>query len=215
MAAVSKFLFDTDFDTGDGSGRLVARPESRKYTASEVEAARAAGYAAGVDAGRAAAEQEAARRTADTLDVIAERLGEIMAGAMRRHESETREAVQTAVEIVRRLLPALGKREAMNEVEALISDCLSRLHDEPRLVVRVSDDMLDPIRQRIDALAAAAGFAGRTILLADGALKPGDARVEWADGGADRDVGAVWREIEGAIQRFVEDGAGAPASGRK
>lgn len=215
MAVISKFLFDTDFAAGGDPARVVSRPETRKYTASELEAARAAGYAAGVDAGRAAAEQEAARRTADTLDVIAQRLGEVMADAARRHESEARGAVQTAAEIIRRLLPALGKREAMNEVEALISDCLSRLHDEPRLVVRVSDDLLDPVRQRIDALAAAAGFAGRTILLADGALKPGDTRVEWADGGVDRDVSAVWREVEGAIQRFVEDGAGAPASTRK
>ena len=135
--------------------------------------------------------------------------------AASRHEAETREAVKAAAEIVRRLLPALGKREAVNEVETLISDCLSRLHDEPRLVVRVSDDLMDPIRQRIDALAGASGFAGRTILLADAALKSGDARVEWADGGVDRDVGAIWREIEGAIQRFVEDGAGAPASTRK
>ncbi len=215
MAAISKFLFDTDFDAGDDAGGVVAKPESRKYTAAEVEAARAAGHAAGIEAGRAAAEQETARRTAEALDAISQRLADLMAGATRRHESQTREAVQTAAEIVRRLLPALGKREAVSEVEALISDCLSRLHDEPRLVVRVSDDLLDPVRQRIDALAAAAGFAGRTILLADGALKPGDARVEWADGGIDRDVGAVWREIDGAIQRFVDDGAGAPATARK
>jgi flagellar assembly protein FliH len=215
MVAISKFLFDTDFDAGDGTARPAPKPESRKYTASEVEAARAAGHAAGMSAGRAEAEKEAARRTADALDVIAKRLGDMLAEATKRHESETREAVQIAAEIVRRLLPALGKRESMNEVEALIVDCLSRLHDEPRLVVRVADELMEPVRQRIDALAAASGFAGRTILLADGALKPGDARVEWADGGVDRDVAAVWREIDGAIQRFVEDGSGAPDAVRK
>lgn len=216
MVAISKFLFDTDFDASEGgAARAAPKPESRKYTASEVEAARAAGHAAGHSAGRAEAEQEAARRTADALDVVGKRLGEMLTEATRRHQSETREAVQIAAEIVRRLLPALGKRETMNEVEALIADCLSRLHDEPRLVVRVADDLLEPVRQRIDVLAAASGFSGRTILLADGALKPGDARVEWADGGVDRDVSAVWREVDGAIQRFVEDGSGAPASLRK
>jgi flagellar assembly protein FliH len=218
MAAISKFLFDTDFDAGGDP--LAARPASpradtRRYTGAEVEAAKASAHAEGVAAGRAMAEQEIGRKIAEVLSAVGTQLGAVMAEAAKTHESRTREAVTAASEIVRKLLPALGKREAMAEIEALITDCLARLHDEPRLVVRVSDELLDEVRQRIDQLSGAAAFSGRVILLADNALKPGDARIEWADGGADRDTGALWREIEGAIQRFVEGGSGAPDADRK
>jgi flagellar assembly protein FliH len=216
MATISKFLFDTDFDAGtDPAARPAGRHDTRRYTGAELEAAKAAAHAEGVAAGRALAEQEIGRRIADVLGIVSGRLGEVMDEAQKHHGSQTREAVTAATEIVRRLLPALGKREAMSEIEALIADCLSRVHDEPRLVVRVADALLDEVRKRIDQLSGAAGFAGRIILLADDTLKPGDARVEWADGGADRDTAALWREIEGAIQRFVEDGSGAPDSDKK
>jgi flagellar assembly protein FliH len=132
-----------------------------------------------------------------------------------QNETQTRAAITAAAEITRRLLPSLGKREAIGEVEALIRECLARLHEEPRLVVRVADELLDPVRQRIDQLTAAAGYTGRIILFADPALTSGDARVEWADGGAERDSAALWREIDSAIQRFVEGGAGAPAASKQ
>src|SRR5690606_38658722 len=181
MAAVSKFLFDTEIDADDGATAPPSRPDMRRYTAAEMEAASSAARAAGHAAGRAEAEAEIGRRTSESLQVIGSRLGEVLAEGAARHEAQLREAVTAATEIVRRLLPALGRREAMAEIEALIAECLARLHDEPRLVIRVADELLDPVRERIDRLAATTGFSGRVILLAEGSLRPGDARVEWAD----------------------------------
>jgi flagellar assembly protein FliH len=215
MVAISKFLFDKDFAVGDEAARLAPRPDTRRFSAIELDAAKAAAHAEGVAAGRAAAEQEIARRVADACTAVAARVGELMKTLAAKNEAQTREAVTAAVEVTRRLLPALGKREAMGEVEALIRDCLTRLHEEPRLVVRVADELLDPLRQRVDQLTAAAGYSGRVILFADPALKSGDARVEWADGGAERDSAAIWRDIDSAIQRFVEGGAGAPAASKQ
>lgn len=214
MVAISKFLFDNDFATGDEASRLAPRPDTRRFSANDLEAAKAAARAEGVAAGRAAAEQEIARRIADACAVLGTRLGDLMKSCATQHEAQTREAVTAAAEIARRLLPSLGKREAISEVEGLIRDCLTRLHEEPRLVVRVADELLDPIRQRLDQLTSAAGYTGRVILFADPALKSGDARVEWADGGAERDSAAIWRDIDSAIQRFVEGGAGAPAASK-
>jgi len=212
MAAISKFLFDTDFSATDEAARLAPRPDTRRFSALEMDVAQAAARAEGVAAGRAEAEQQIARRVADACAAVGTRLGELIAACAQQHEAQTREAVTAATEIVRRLLPSLGKREAIGEIEALIRDCLSRLHDEPRLVVRVADELLDPIRQHIDQITAAAGYTGRVILFADPAIRSGDARVEWADGGAERDSAAIWREIDSAIQRFVEGNAGAPAA---
>jgi flagellar assembly protein FliH len=215
MVAISKFLFDTDFSSTDEAARLAPRPDTRRFSAIEMDAAKAAAHAEGVAAGRAEAEQQIARRVADACVAVGARLGELMSVLARQHEAQTRESVAAATEIARRLLPSLGKREAIGEIEALIRDCLSRLHEEPRLVVRVADELLDPIRQNVDQLTAAAGYTGRVILFADPAIKSGDARVEWADGGAERDSAAIWREIDSAIQRFVEGGAAAPAASKQ
>jgi flagellar assembly protein FliH len=215
MVAISKFLFDTDFSSTDEAARLAPRPDTRRFSAIEMDAAKAEAHAEGVAAGRAEAEQQIARRVADACVAVGARLGELMSVLARQHEAQTRESVAAATEIARRLLPSLGKREAIGEIEALIRDCLSRLHEEPRLVVRVADELLDPIRQNVDQLTAAAGYTGRVILFADPAIKSGDARVEWADGGAERDSAAIWREIDSAIQRFVEGGAAAPAASKQ
>lgn len=215
MVAISKFLFDTDFAAGDEAARLAPRPDARRFSANDMEAAKAAAHDEGVAAGRAAAEQEIARRIADACAVVGTKLDQLIKAGAEQREAQTREAVRTGVEIARRLLPSLGKREAIGEVEALIRECLARLHDEPRLVVRVADELLDPVRQRIDKVTAAAGYTGRVILFADPTLQAGDARVEWADGGAERDSAAIWRDIDSAIQRFVEGGAGTPAASKQ
>ena len=210
MTAVSKFLFDNDFDA-EGAAPARARKEPpRKITQAELDAEKAASFEAGIAAGRAEAAKETERRAAEALETMRERLAQAAAEEARRHETRHRESVAAAVEIVRRMLPALARREALAEVESLIAECLARLHDEPRLVVRVADELLDPLRERINRLAAASGYDGRIVLLADPALSGTDARIEWADGGADRDAGAVWQEIEAAVARFIK---GSPDAG--
>ena len=47
-------------------------------------------------------------------------------------------------------------------------------------------------------------IAGRIVLLADETLGLGDARVEWADGGAERDTGRLMRDIDGALARALD-----------
>jgi flagellar assembly protein FliH len=212
MVAISKFLFDTDFSAADEATRLTPRPDARRFSAIELDQAKAAAHAEGVAAGRAAAEQEIASRVADACTTLGTRVNVLMTADAAQYETQTREAVAAATEITRRLLPSLGKRDAIAEVEALVRECLARLHEEPRLVVRVADELLDPVRQHMDQLTAAAGYTGRVILFADPAIKSGDARVEWADGGAERDSAAIWRDIDSAIQRFVEGGATPAAS---
>ena len=58
-------------------------------------------------------------------------------------------------------------------------------------------------------MAAQAGFEGKIVLLAQSDLQAGDVRVEWADGGAERDIGLLWREIDAIVERAV---GAAPAA---
>ena len=52
-------------------------------------------------------------------------------------------------------------------------------------------------------LAASLGFPGKLIILVDDELGQSDCRVEWADGGAERDTARTWREIEATLDRAM------------
>jgi flagellar assembly protein FliH len=68
-------------------------------------------------------------------------------------------------------------------------------------VLRVAREIYEPLRERLDALAKAAGYAGRIVLLVDDAIAAGDARVEWADGGAERNLAGQCAEITELLER--------------
>ena len=56
-------------------------------------------------------------------------------------------------------------------------------------------------------LSAQSGYEGKIVLIAEEALLPGDARVEWADGGAERDSARLWRQIDEIVARASLFGA--------
>jgi len=203
MAAISKFLFETSFET-HRPGDAPPPPVRRSFTPAEVEAARQEGHALGVEAGRAATFAAAEARAAEALAAIAGQVARLAQAAEAAETARTRELAAAMATIARKLMPGLAERHGLAEVEALLLDCLGRLHDEPRIVVRINDAMLDLLRDRLDALAAGIGFTGRIIVIADPAVAAGDARIEWADGGAERDSARAWADIDGQIARFIE-----------
>ncbi len=47
------------------------------------------------------------------------------------------------------------------------------------------------------------GFEGRMVITADAALGSGDCRVEWADGGINRDRAATEAAIAEVVTRYI------------
>lgn len=203
MGAISKFMFEQSFD---GASQAPAAKPRKNYTPAEYDAAVAAAREEGHEAGRAEAVGEAEQVAAIALKAAGEQLKALMAAAQERQEALTQEMAKAVATMARKLLPAFARKHGVAEIEGLVAECLGRLHEEPRIVVRVNDEVLDPVRQRLDALGATLGFAGRFVLLAADDIAPGDARVEWADGGVERDTARGWQEIETAVQRFIDEG---------
>lgn len=228
MAARHKFLFEKDFDEeteffdepdfasgpmlGEGARTATEEepepePESPTFSQEDIDAARdegyRAGHAEGLETGRAEATAAAEQANADALDRLGQRLDELSTQVRGASEQRSSESLEVALTLVRKLFPALTRRHGQAEIETLIVESLERLREEPRVVVRVADAQLDTLRERIDGLAAKSGFAGKVVLLSDEDLAPGDARADWADGGAERDTARVWREIENAAARAL------------
>ncbi|HZB91872.1 MAG TPA: hypothetical protein VE397_10550 [Stellaceae bacterium] len=209
MSAPHKFLFDQSFDQQDAPARSAPRrppppPPEPTFSQAELEAARQAG----LDEGRATALAEAAAaaetRTAEAAAKLASGIEELLAARQGYADAAQRQACTTLGIALRKAVPALSRKAPLVEIEALLADCLREAFDEPRVVLRVADGAFESVQQRLAALTAAAGYAGKVVLLADETLGPGDARVEWAEGGAERDQRRLMGDIDAALARAVQ-----------
>lgn len=218
MPAISKFLFEEEFVApaeGQEAAPLVRR-KPKSYGEAEVELfkknAFEEGKLAGYEHGKAEALADAASLTAASLANIDSMLPQALEAVHRAREEAAASAVTAMGAIARKLLPAMSEARAIEEIEALARDCLARLAEEPRIVFKVTPDLADAIRGKLETLGTQYGFAGRLVVMPDPGLPVTDTRIEWADGGAERNVAETWKEIEDAIERYLAMKPGAATS---
>src|SRR3546814_17551449 len=111
------------------------------------------------------------------------------------------------------LFPQLARSHGLDELHAVVEQCLERLRDEPRVVIRCADADLDALQARAAQAAARSGFEGKLVFLADERLAAGDLRVASAAGGAERDQHARWPE-SGPLRARARAPTGKPPSGQ-
>ena len=212
MSQKQKFLFDTSFDTEKSAAAKAAEaakkaaeevPPAPTFSEEELEAARQAAFAEGKAAGLAEAEESHSKRLAEAVEALPPLFAQITQQMEAQADDLRRETLDAAVTVVRKLFPNLAREHGLDEIRAVVEACLERLRDEPRLVVRTADGDLDALKERIEAAAHNGGFEGKLVFLADERLAPGDLRLEWADGGAERDQAGLWKEIDAIIARAL------------
>jgi flagellar assembly protein FliH len=204
-AAPAKFLFDHDFTTApNGKPTAVALAEHTQ----KLKEAEAAGFQRGVAQAQAEAKVDAAQRAAAALERIVAALGGLdrsLTAVEARIESE---AIEVAVAVAKTLAPALIAREPLAEIAALATQSFRHLVKTPHVVVRVSDMLHGPAREKLDEIVHIAGLDGRLVVMADPDIADGDCRIEWADGGIVRDSSAIQAAIEEAVARYLDARAG-------
>jgi flagellar assembly protein FliH len=201
MSAPTKFLFDVDFAAGS---RKPAEPtitlaEHAVKIAEAETAARLRGYTEAKNESHLDAE----RRIAGALERIAVSLSEADRALNAVEARLECEAVEVAVAVARKLAPALVACEPFAEVAALASDCFRELTAAPHIVVRVNDALYAAAREKLDAIARARGFEGRLVVLGEPGIAIGDCRIEWADGGINRDRAVADAAIGEAVGRYL------------
>ncbi len=214
MSGIRPFTFDTDFDEPefdpadleDDADQEPEEPPPPTFSEEELEAARNEALHAGIEAGLEEALSRIEQTTSQAMEQLAGSAETLLADADRRTREMRRDTLDVAMAIARKLMPAAARRHALDEIEALISECLADLVDEPRLVIRVPEALQEPIRERAEAMARARGFEGRIVVIADPRLGDTDCRIEWAEGGAERDQDGLWQAIEAIAARLSGDG---------
>jgi flagellar assembly protein FliH len=208
MATAKKYLFDVSFDQAASKSVVVPQPEPEEtFSRAELEAAQQAARAEGHSAGLAEANDAATARAAGAIETLAKGVTSLFVARDATAVETQRQAIAALRVIVAKTVPVLAAKGALAEIEALATKCLIEAVDEPRVVLRVSNDVYEAVRGQLDAMAAASGYAGRIVLLADEMLVASDARVEWADGGVERNLAQQLNEIDATLARSCDPAA--------
>ncbi len=199
MTEPVKYTFDQAFDGGEKSR---FDDEVVKLRA-EMEELKQRAYTQGVEAGK---NQTLSEIEAATLNTLSGLSGNIQSLYDQRNQTEAdmkHDMVQLAYTIASKLAPALIEREPLHELETLIMDCMQTVHHEPRLVLRVSEQLLDSISARVETLKEMSNFTGDVVVVAENSLGLQDCTLEWAQGGTKKRYGEIQKQVENLVQKYV------------
>lgn len=213
MSVAEKFMFDVPFDDLTESPEAQEAPQENEteamepeeivptFSEEEVELARQQGYETGKEEGLAATTETLTKQINETLIRVDERLTAAFATQDAANEELSRAALSVAMGICRKMLPGLAERHSFGEVERVIEDVFSKAVEEPNVTITVHSDIAGQIEERVNELASGKGYQGRVVLQADETMEPSDCKIEWANGGSERNSHALWRDITGIIDR--------------
>jgi flagellar assembly protein FliH len=202
MGTETSSLFDTDFSDLEANALKEEKYSKEDIAAAKQEALKMA---------RAELKGFEEKRAADLLAEMSVKLTALSAARAEDLQSATVSAVDIAVAMCRKMLPALAAQNALTEIESHISRTLAEVHGEPRVVVRVSEDNVAALQSGIEGLSS--GLDGEIVLVADDRLPATDCHVMWADGGSERDVQRTWAEIDKAVEQITSNGINTMAPG--
>jgi flagellar assembly protein FliH len=181
-----KFLFGDDFR---------ATPRDEEQERRELDAAEAAGFARGVVAGRQEAALEIERRLAEVSGRIGAGLEAMLSDVDSRITVVEDEALRFFTKLAATLAGEALSTYPLATISEAAAEAFVHLRGVPHLAVRVSDALVEQVDELTRRMARERGYEGRIIVLGDEDIAPGDARIEWADGGIVRER----KDIEAAV----------------
>jgi flagellar assembly protein FliH len=227
MVAIRKFLFDTDFapkhpappanQAGEPAVKAEADPVEEEapppvFSEEDMAMARHEGFAAGKQDGIREAADSMERQVAETLGEISGRLPDLFAAQRTAAEALQHDGMAVIRALARKALPRLAESNGLGEIEHLAALVLDRLRTEPRVVFTVNNCLADPVREKLAATARTKGYAGSIDVIGDAGITPGDCRIEWSQGGAERQAAAILDQMDTIIARNTGGCLGGPAA---
>ena len=190
-------LFDRSFDIPQED------EQEAKYKEDDLIEARRAAFEEGRQSGIAEMKQN---NEGEFLDLSRKLIAGVTAlseqDAKRRDEIST-DCGQLLHQICLRLVPRLARQNSLSEIVGIVEECLVTQSSEPRIVVRVAQELSEDLKQKLTQLSTQSGYGGELILIPDESLPKSDCSVLWADGGAERRLEQIWSQIETSLHRTL------------
>lgn len=190
------FLFDNrDFDQL-AEAKAIPPEERPQFSQLDMEGAVSGAQQRGFEEGLANAVQGEEAKIARALERAIGAMGELHAAEAQRNADAQSMAIEVATGLLRKVMPELAQQPSLEGVSELVRKVMMDRFEEPRLIIRVHDSILDGLNERLQKLAQQSGFRGQYALMADAALSPTDCRIEWSNGGVERSVSRLWDNMQ-------------------
>lgn len=214
-----KFLFDNSFDE-EAQNRLKSEAEARAareaevmagtpptFTVEELEAAKAAAYQQGRQDGMTDALSGIEQQIGLSLEAVLNRLPTVFDEQRQAAEQLQRDAFKLCQAMMRKLAPALMSGREAQEVELVVREAFAFLTDQPKVIIRVPEDVEPHLRDKVDLMASRVGYEGEVVLVGDPELEARDCRISWNAGAVESALAQTWQDIDTIIARAVDNGA--------
>ncbi|MCR8550511.1 FliH/SctL family protein [Salipiger sp. P9] len=202
------FVFDRNFDAEEdalrrGEAPVIGAVFTRAEYEDAVALARAEGFQAGLQQGRAEASEtaqssESARRLA-VAEAVLPAMQALFADADRHHAALEAQMVDFVLSVFRQVAPdvsaALAGDQALREAKGAVRMALG----SAQLILWVAPEALQTASTELELAARQAGFGGRLTVKSDPALGPGDVRADWDQGVMEYSFREICARILGAL----------------
>ncbi|MEM1400738.1 MAG: FliH/SctL family protein, partial [Pseudomonadota bacterium] len=180
---------------------LEQAPET--YSEEDLASARQSGHDEGLQAGLAQAKEHQEARLAGALEALAEQLSAANTSQEDAVADAAGDALAISVTLVKQLFPSLRTKLADREIKHFVRQRLSDAGEARSLKIQVHEDLCDAVTDQITPLIEQSGFPGTVSVEADPELAPGDVRLDWRDGGAERLYETLWTGLDAALKRSI------------
>lgn len=197
-----------------------ATPEpTPSLTPADLEAAvaeaRAEAVGSTTSAVRAEVEASLKAREVRALEAIGRQLDEREGAYLAVLAELQGEARELILEVARAVAPRAVARAPLADIERLLEDLVPCLDAQPRLELSVAPDLVVSGRELLARIAATNSFPGEIVVASDPSLGPGDARLAWQRGTAERDTGTLTEEALRIARGWLESRAEGGALGTR
>jgi flagellar assembly protein FliH len=176
------------------------KPEVKlEFTQAQLDAAREEGYIAGHSAALEEAGTAREHYVADAINLIAQGLDKLEDQQRAANAELTDVAMRMVYGITQKFLPRFAHAHAVDSIELFVREALPIAVGEPRLLIRAHAMIAADLEERLKDVFARASFQGGYAVITDYELQPGDCRLEWDGGGAERNEARIWRDIREAL----------------
>jgi flagellar assembly protein FliH len=184
---------------------------SEEELSAAVEAARQEAYAAADARVRTEMLASLEHRQAEALTAISERLAASQEAIDRILGARAGASRDLALAVARALVAKALARQPLADIEAMLREVVVRLEGLPWLELRLPPSLVDAGQAALTRAAEEADYRGELRVIPDARLGPGDARLIWRDGAAERDLARLEAQVTALVEAWLP-AAGSPTN---
>jgi flagellar assembly protein FliH len=194
----TKFTFDTEFRaSGDVLSKAAKARRKQTLTAEEIETM----CARAKQEGTQASEVKANETINQTLGALVIAIRAALDQSHAEIEAMRADAAALALAAAKKISAAALAMLPAGDVEAALREAMHQAIGEPRVTLRAAPNVIDALKDRVEAIAHEEGYEGRVLLAADPAVKGADCRIEWRGGGSERSEAVIEAALNALIER--------------